>query len=86
MKTAVEISLYPLQDDYLNIIKWFIERLRHYPEFERQTNGMSTQLQGEHAELMAMLSTEMEAAYAQWGRSIFVCKFIPGGVNLEHSE
>jgi uncharacterized protein YqgV (UPF0045/DUF77 family) len=86
MKTAIEISLYPLQDNYIEIIKWFIHRFDGYPNVERLTNGMSTQLQGPHEEIMALLSTEMKAAYQQWGRSVFVCKFIPGGVNLTHTE
>lgn len=86
MKLAVEISLYPLQSDYLQIIKWFIERLQTYPEIERHTNGMSTQIQGDHDAVMALLGTEMKAVHQKWGRGVFVCKFIPGGVNLDHSE
>ncbi|TCI03249.1 hypothetical protein EZV61_10225 [Corallincola luteus] len=86
MKTAVEISLYPLQDNYIDIIKWFIGRLDAYPELERKTNGMSTQIQGDHNAIMTILSDEMANAYEKWGRGVFVCKFIPGGVNLDHSE
>ncbi len=86
MQLSVEISLYPLQDNYLPIIKWFIERLDQYPEIQRLTNGMSTQIGGDYDTVMALLATEMKAAHQQWGRGVFVCKFIPGGVNLDHSE
>jgi hypothetical protein len=32
MRTAVEISLYPLDADYIPSIKAFIDRLNTYPE------------------------------------------------------
>lgn len=86
MQTAVEISLYPLRDNYLEVIKWFIARIDNYPQIRRSTNGMSTQLQGEHAELMQFISLEMANAYDRFGRSVFVCKFIPGGVDLDYSD
>ncbi|MBY6185187.1 hypothetical protein KUV89_00835 [Marinobacter hydrocarbonoclasticus] len=86
MQLAVEISMYPLKDDYLSVIKWFIQRLDQYPEVRRLTNGMSTQLMGDYDTVMALLATEMKAAHEQWGKGVFVCKFIPGGVNLDHSE
>ncbi|BDY04787.1 hypothetical protein [Ferrimonas sp. YFM] len=86
MQLAVEISLYPLKDQYLLPIKWFIERLDAYPDIQRKTNGMSTQLCGDYDVIMALLATEMKAAHQEWGKGVFVCKFIPGGVNLDHSE
>ncbi|TKB50615.1 hypothetical protein FCL40_05550 [Ferrimonas sediminicola] len=86
MQLAVEISLYPLKDQYLRPIQWFIGRLDAYPEIQRKTNGMSTQLCGDYDTIMALLATEMKAAHREWGKGVFVCKFIPGGVNLDHSE
>ncbi|GAA5187488.1 hypothetical protein [Ferrimonas gelatinilytica] len=86
MQLSVEISLYPLQDNYLSIIKWFIGRLDQYPDIQRITNGMSTQIGGDYDTVMALLATEMKASHENWGRGVFVCKFIPGGVNLDHSE
>ena len=49
MRTAVEISLYPLDADYIPSIKAFIDRLNTYPELQVTTNAMSTQIAGEHA-------------------------------------
>lgn len=46
MRTAIEISLYPLDADYLPSIKSFIERLHQYPELQVLTNAMSTQVAG----------------------------------------
>lgn len=86
MESAIEISLYPLQDDYIKVIQWFIRQLDGQPQIRRLTNGMSTQLQGPHEELFALLANATAAAYREFGRAVFVCKIIPGGVNLDHSE
>ena len=48
MRTAIEISLYPLDADFIPPIKSFIERLNGYPELQVTTNAMSTQIAGEH--------------------------------------
>lgn len=86
MQTAIEISAYPLADNYLEAIKWFIHRFDGVAGVQRQTNGMSTQLQGEHNALMTEVSAALAEAYEKWGRSVFVLKVIPGGVNLDHVE
>ena len=44
MNTAIEISLYPLDANYIPSIKAFIERLNTYPELHVVTNSMSTQV------------------------------------------
>ena len=46
MRTAIEISLYPLDADYIPPIKAFIDRLNTYPELQVTTNAMSTQIAG----------------------------------------
>lgn len=86
MQTAIEISLYPLQDNYIEVIRWFIRQLDGQPGIRRQTNGMSTQLQGPHDQLFKLLADATAASYREFGRAVFVCKIIPGGVNLDHSE
>ena len=39
MKTAIEVSLYPLNEDYIPVIDWFIARLDGVPGIERKTNA-----------------------------------------------
>ena len=48
MRIAVEISLYPLDADYVPPIKDFIERLNRHAGLQVVTNAMSTQVAGEH--------------------------------------
>ncbi|AQS36733.1 YKOF-like protein [Shewanella psychrophila] len=86
MKLTAEISCYPLQDNYLDPILWFIDRLDSYDNIERKTNAMATQVCGEYGDVMAMLATEMQAAHKKWGKAVFVCKFIGGELDLSHTQ
>ncbi|MCE9684824.1 MULTISPECIES: hypothetical protein [Shewanella] len=86
MKLTAEISMYPLQDNYLDPIRWFIARVDAYPNIERVTNAMATQVCGDYPDVMAMLAKEMAAAHQKWGKAVFVCKFIGGELDLAHSE
>lgn len=78
MRTAVEISLYPLDADYIPAIKGFIDRLNVYPELQITTNPMSTQIAGEHARLFEILGKETAASFAEAGRKVFVMKVLGG--------
>ena len=57
MRIAVEISLYPLDADYVPPIKDFIDRLTARPGLAVLTNAMSTQIAGEHARCLPRLPT-----------------------------
>jgi uncharacterized protein YqgV (UPF0045/DUF77 family) len=78
VRTAIEISLYPLGDDYIPPIKAFIERLNTYPEISVTTNAMSTQIAGEHRRLFEILAAETAATFAAVGRKVFVMKVLGG--------
>ena len=78
MRTAVEISLYPLSADYVPPIKDFIERLRGHAGLEVVTNAMSTQVAGEHSTVFAALEKETRATFADGGRAVFVMKVLGG--------
>jgi uncharacterized protein YqgV (UPF0045/DUF77 family) len=78
MRTAIEISLYPLDANYIPPIKDFIDRLNMYPEITVVTNAMSTQIVGEHARLFELLSQETAQTFAADGRFVFVMKVLGG--------
>lgn len=78
MRTAIEISLYPLDSDYIPPIKAFIERLNTYPEIQVTTNAMSTQIAGEHARLFEILGKETATTFEEAGRKVFVMKVLGG--------
>lgn len=76
MKLSVEISKYPLADDYIGPIQGFIDQLHQYPQVEVLTNTMSTQLFGDYDEVMQALQACIKWSFAQYGKVVFVCKFI----------
>jgi uncharacterized protein YqgV (UPF0045/DUF77 family) len=78
MRIAVDISLYPLDADYVPPIKDFIERLNRQPGLVVATNAMSTQVAGEHERVFAALEEETRHTFANGGRAVFVMKVLGG--------
>ncbi|MBN8430736.1 MULTISPECIES: YkoF family thiamine/hydroxymethylpyrimidine-binding protein [Microbulbifer] len=81
MQLSVEISMYPLKDEYIPAIKDFIQRLNEQPQLQVISNTMSTQVFGDYDVVMDVLKAEMRKSWEQFGRAIFVCKFIDGDLN-----
>ncbi|WP_100655727.1 YkoF family thiamine/hydroxymethylpyrimidine-binding protein [Alteromonas flava] len=75
---TAELSLYPLANDYLSVIKGFINKLHGYPELEIVTTTTSTQVRGEYSHLFAILAREIETLHETTGQAILVCKFLAG--------
>lgn len=73
---SAEISLYPLADEYIPVIKSFVERLAEYEDIEVNTNTMSTQIFGEFRRVMQVLTDELEQVYQHVPSQALVCKFI----------
>ena len=78
MRIAVDISLYPLDADYVPPIKDFIERLNRTPGLRVETNAMSTQVAGEHDAVFAALAAETRTTFATNARAVFVMKVLGG--------
>ena len=78
MRIAVDISLYPLDADYVPPIKDFIERLNAHESLAVATNAMSTQVAGEHERVFAALEQETRRTFANGGRAVFVMKVLGG--------
>ena len=76
MQASVDISLYPLADDYIPAIKEFIERVQQYPDVAVVRNDLSTQLYGDYEQLMDLLKVELRLSWEKYGKSIFVIKFL----------
>lgn len=78
MKLTVEISKYPLADNYLEPIKGFIEQLNQDPDIHVITNTLSTQVFGDYDAVMAALQRCIKWSFATYGKVVFVCKFLHG--------
>jgi hypothetical protein len=78
MKLVAEISLYPLNLDYISPIQAFIDRLNTYPQLEVLTSMTNTIVRGDYLPTMQILAEEMQRSHQEIGQAIFVCKFLNG--------
>ena len=76
MNIAVDISLYPLQDDLIPPILDVIERLKGHDSLYVDTNSMSTQIRGEYDDVMAAISAEFKTTFEQLPKAVFVMKLL----------
>ncbi len=80
MDVTVEISKYPLKDEYIKPIKNFIDRINTVEDIVVKTNATSTQIAGEYDHVMKLLQREIKQSYEQFGKSIFVMKVLLGNL------
>jgi uncharacterized protein YqgV (UPF0045/DUF77 family) len=78
MQLVVEISLYPLDRDYIPPIQDFIDRLHRFTQLNVNTSATSTLVSGEYLSTMQILAEEMQKTHEQIGQAVFVCKFLNG--------
>ncbi|MEL6215108.1 MAG: YkoF family thiamine/hydroxymethylpyrimidine-binding protein [Pseudomonadota bacterium] len=75
MQARIDVSLYPLKDNYIPPIDDVIARFKAHQDIEVLTNRMSTQLTGDYDRLMQILSEEMKSSLMA-GKSVFVLKVL----------
>ena len=76
MKVAVDISLYPLDRDFIPPIADVIERLNGHDSLEVWTNAMSTQVVGEFEDVWRALGEEIGETFAKIPKGVFVMKVL----------
>ncbi len=77
MKIAVDISYYPLVEEFKKPIKAFIAKLEAIDGVEIQKNSMSTQIRGEHNVIMPYLTEKIVEEFNSY-RASFIIKIISG--------
>ena len=75
MRISVEISYYPLQEQYIPPIVNFIDRLNTHKNINVKTSGISTHVFGEYSDVMSILTAEIEKSF-EVPHSIFVLKIL----------
>jgi len=78
MQISIEVSLYPLNENFISPIDDFISCLKKYDNIEVRTNNMSTQLFGEYDDLIKILKVEMEKTFKNETNSAFNLKIVNG--------
>ncbi|NQY27201.1 MAG: hypothetical protein HRT92_08485 [Piscirickettsiaceae bacterium] len=76
MRISVDISLYPLSQDYVEPILAFIAKLETNPKLIVKRNSLSTQIFGEYRDVMDCLDSDIEAVFEQLPESVFVLKLV----------
>lgn len=76
MRVAVDISLYPLSDEWLGPVKDVIGRLNAYESLEVTTNPMSTQIRGEYADVMQALTNEIGTTFDKIPKAVFAVRIL----------
>lgn len=83
MNTSIEISYYPLHNEFIPHIQDFIFRMNQYQNIEVVTNGMSTQVFGDYDDVMAAISCEIKNSFSL-PHSVFILKIV--NANLNHKD
>jgi uncharacterized protein YqgV (UPF0045/DUF77 family) len=76
MRVAVDISLYPLSEDFIPPIKDVIQRLNSHDSLEVVTNPMSTQVRGEFDEVMEALHKEIGTTFQNLPKAVFAIRIL----------
>lgn len=77
MKATLEISYYPLNDNYrLQIIEFIQNIKQNYPLLTFDINGLSTQIFGDYDLILKIFQEEIKASLAK-GKCMFVIKLAP---------
>ena len=76
MRVAVDISLYPLNENFIPPIKDVIQRLNSHDSLEVVTNPMSTQVRGEFDAVMSALQKEIATTFENLPKAVFAIKIL----------
>lgn len=76
MEISVDISMYPLQEEFEAAILAFIVMLEKEERVEVVRNELSTQVHGDYKVIMGLLEKEMFSVFTEIPHSIFVLKFV----------
>lgn len=76
MEVAVDISLYPLDADFIPPIKDVIARLNDHDDLRITTNPMSTQIRGEYDVVMDALRQELRTTFEQVPKAVFAIRIL----------
>ncbi len=77
MDVSVDISLYPLENEFVDTIWAFIDTLKANKNLTVITNGLSTQVFGEYREVMGAITEDILKVFDEH-RAVFVLKMAKG--------
>tara|TARA_B100001287_G_scaffold14280_1_gene10763 strand:- start:2606 stop:2854 length:249 start_codon:yes stop_codon:yes gene_type:complete len=82
MKTTVEISKYPLNENYEEPILDFINRIKKQTNIKVKVNATATHIVGDYDKIMELLQKEIKHSFETYGKAIFVIKILNGALDI----
>lgn len=83
MQLTAELSLYPLSENYIEIVLSFIAELEKEQGLTIRRNTMSTQISGNSKLVMNTIEGLLTRSFERFGRQVLTAKFIPGDFDLD---
>ena len=83
MQLTAELSLYPLSENYIEIVLSFITELEKEQGLTIRRNAMSTQISGDSKLVMNTIERLLMRGFERFGRQVLTAKFIPGDFDLD---
>lgn len=83
MRITAELSLYPLQADFIPKIQSFIQDLCAASALEVRSNQLSTQLRGELDDVVAVVHAALGASFADGQPAVLVAKFLNADLPID---
>ena len=84
MKVKIEISNYPLSEDYEPKILDFINRCQAHG-MRTKVNATATHIQGDYETVMNLVQEGIKTSFEKYGQMIFVLKVLKGELDLDFS-
>ena len=85
MEATVEISFYPLQDNYKERVRSFIRKIKRHEKLQIESNGMSTQIFGQYDDIMNALMVDIREALEN-EQAMVVLKIGKGILRFDESK
>ncbi len=83
MEITIELSMYPLREEYKPAIIELINRLKSTPSIDVEVNPTSTHIYGEYDVVMSAIQVQVKRSFELYGKCVFVMKVLNG--NLKES-
>lgn len=80
MEITVEISMYPLREDYETAILSFIHNVKAEKGVEVIVNPTATHLFGEYDLVMKTLQIHVKRSFQNYGKAVFAFKVLNGNL------
>lgn len=86
MNISIEVSMYPLDANYLVPIQAYIDRLQLFKKIKVRTNSMSTQIFGPYDEVMQAITIANKHTFLEEDKVVFVMKMINADLDYEYKN